>query len=204
MSNESHTGLFLANEIEEIIKKIGPEKFSAIVTDAGANIQNARKIITEKYQNILNIRCIAHAINLISKDICNTSFANRILTRCNTIVTFFKKSHQGGKVSINIPLLYYIINSFFYIKLLIGSALNKEAKNFQVNGGSLKRWVNTRWHTMFDCVDSIRRHKEVLEKVNIKLLFVYHYIISIKLFIYLFIFIYSYDLIIQILFRQQF
>ena len=98
----------------------------------------------------------------------------------------------------------FIKQSFFYIKLLIGSALNKEAKNFQVNRGSLKRWVNTRWHTMFDCVDSIRRHKKVLEKVNIKLLFVYHYIISIKLFIYLFIFIYSYDLIIQILFRQQF
>jgi hypothetical protein len=96
LSNESHTGLFLANEIEEIIKKIGPEKFSAIVTDAGANIQNARRIITDKYQNILNIRCIAHAVNLISKDICNTTFANRILTRCNTIVTFFKRSHQGG------------------------------------------------------------------------------------------------------------
>ena len=97
MSDERHTGLFLANEIEEIINKIGSEKFSAIVSDAGANIQNARKIITDKYQNILNIRCIAHAINLIFKDICNTSFANQILTRCNTIVTFFKRSHQGGK-----------------------------------------------------------------------------------------------------------
>ena len=69
MSSESHTGFFLANEIEEIIKKIGPEKFSAIVTDAGANIQNACKIITDKYQHILNIRCIAYAINLIFKDI---------------------------------------------------------------------------------------------------------------------------------------
>ena len=96
LSDESHTGLFLANEIEEVITKIRPEKFSAIVMNAGANIQNARKIITEKYQNILNIRYMAYAINLISKDICNTSFANRILTRCNTIVTFFKKSHQRG------------------------------------------------------------------------------------------------------------
>ena len=26
--------------------------------------------------------------------------------------------------------------------------------------------VNTRWHTMFDCVDSIKRYKEVLEKVK--------------------------------------
>jgi hypothetical protein len=90
LSEESHTGVFLAKEIEDIIKQIGPEKFSAVVSDAGANIQNARKIISEKYPNILNVRCIAHSINLISKDICDTPFANKILTRCNTIVTFFK------------------------------------------------------------------------------------------------------------------
>ncbi len=71
-----------------------------IVSDGGANIQNARKIITEKYNNILNVHCIAHLVNLISKDICNTPFANQILTKCNTIVTFFKKSHQGGNAFI--------------------------------------------------------------------------------------------------------
>jgi hypothetical protein len=95
--------------MEQVIEKIGPEKFSAIVTDAGANIQNARKIITGKYQHILNIRCIAHAINLISKDICNISFANRILTRCNTIVTFFKRSYQGGKFIYDVFLFVIII-----------------------------------------------------------------------------------------------
>ncbi|GBB85292.1 hypothetical protein RclHR1_11850007 [Rhizophagus clarus] len=93
---KSHTGVFLAKEIEDIIKQIGLEKFSAVVSDAGANIQNARKIISEKYPNILSVHCIAHSINLISKDICNTPFANKILTRCNTIVTFFKRSHQEG------------------------------------------------------------------------------------------------------------
>jgi len=102
LSEESHTGVFLAKELEEVIKQVGPENFSAIVSDAEANVQNARKIITEKYPNILNIRYIVHSINLISKDICNTSFANKILTRCNTIVTFFKRSHQGG-------ILFYFI-----------------------------------------------------------------------------------------------
>lgn len=86
----------MAKIIDEIIEAIGSEKFSAIVSDSGANIRNARQIIAEKYQNILNVRCMAHAINLISKDICSTSFANRILTKCNTIVTYFKKSHKGG------------------------------------------------------------------------------------------------------------
>ncbi|CAB4404603.1 unnamed protein product [Rhizophagus irregularis] len=142
LSNESHTGEFLAKTIEEIIDEIGLAKFSAIVTDSGANIQNARQIITEKYKNILNVRCMAHTINLISKDICSTSFANRILTKCNTIVTYFKKSHQGG------------------------SALREEAKACNINGGGLKKWTDTRWHTMYDCVDSIMRHKVPLENLK--------------------------------------
>ncbi|RIA92115.1 hypothetical protein C1645_821092 [Glomus cerebriforme] len=55
-------------EMKEIIEQFGPEKFSAEVSDAGANIQNAYKIITKKYPNILNVYCITYAINLISKD----------------------------------------------------------------------------------------------------------------------------------------
>ena len=86
LSNKSHTGDFLAEIIEEEILQIGPENFSAVVSDSGANIRNARKLIVEKYNHILNVRCMAHSINLISKDICSTSFANQILTKCNTIV----------------------------------------------------------------------------------------------------------------------
>ena len=46
------TGEFLAQIIEEIIKKIEQSKFSAIVSDSEANIRNARQIITGKYKNI--------------------------------------------------------------------------------------------------------------------------------------------------------
>ena len=38
LSSESHTGEFLAKTIEEIIEKIGPAKFSGLVTDSEANI----------------------------------------------------------------------------------------------------------------------------------------------------------------------
>jgi len=69
----------LAEEIENIINAIEPSKFSAIVTDAGANIQAARAIITSKYKHIMNIRCMAYAINLISKNICKTPFADKML-----------------------------------------------------------------------------------------------------------------------------
>ena len=98
LSGERYTQELLAEEIRQVLEKIGPQKFSAIVTDAGANVQAARHIITEEYPNILNIRCIAHAINLISKDICKTLFADRMLKCCNNLVTYFKTSHLAGKL----------------------------------------------------------------------------------------------------------
>jgi hypothetical protein len=98
LSSNRHTADFLAEQIEEIINKIGKNKFSAIVSDAGANIKLARHHITEKYPNILNIRCIAHAINLISKDVCKTQFANKVLRQCMVIIKYFKASHLPGKI----------------------------------------------------------------------------------------------------------
>jgi len=110
LSNISHTGENLAEIINEIIEKIGgAAKFSAIVSDAGSNIRSAREKVVEKHKNILNVRCMAHAINLISKDVCSTPFANRILTKCNTIVTYFKKSHQGGNLNLFLFIFFNII-----------------------------------------------------------------------------------------------
>ncbi|PKK79757.1 hypothetical protein RhiirC2_842359 [Rhizophagus irregularis] len=43
------------------------------------------------------------------------------------------------------------------------SALKEEAKTCDISDGGLKKWVDTRWHTMYDCVDSIMRHKTLLE-----------------------------------------
>ncbi|PKC53028.1 hypothetical protein RhiirA1_316561, partial [Rhizophagus irregularis] len=68
-SDYSHTGNYVAEVIGEVIDKIGPNKISAVVSDNASNVRNARKIIEEKYPNIENVRCIAHAINLIACDI---------------------------------------------------------------------------------------------------------------------------------------
>lgn len=50
----------------------------------------------------------------------------------------------------------------------------KYAKNFNIEGGGLKTWVETRWTTMFDAADSVLRLKLALEKVikNINLSFI--------------------------------
>src|SRR5436853_3228730 len=65
----SHTADFLANEIEQTLVLNNIERFSGVVTDGAGNVRAAREIIIRKYPNILNLRCITHSINLITKDI---------------------------------------------------------------------------------------------------------------------------------------
>src|SRR5579859_8050306 len=69
LTENSHTGNYLAEVIGKVIEKIGPNKISAIVSDNAANVRSARNTLQDKYPNIENIRCIAHAINLIACDI---------------------------------------------------------------------------------------------------------------------------------------
>ena len=113
------------------------------MSDNGSNVALARKIITEKYRNILNVRCIDHCFNLISKDVLKHPFARRMVLMANAISTFFKRSHQS--------------NSIF--KDLM--------KKYQIEGGGLKTYVETRWTTVYEAVDSIVRNKKVLEEVFI-------------------------------------
>ena len=92
-SLDHHTAEFLTNKIDEIIQKIGSKKLGVIVSDNAANISAAKKAISLKYPNIMNLRCIVHCFNLISLNIIKISFAKKLLRHCNIVVTFFKASH---------------------------------------------------------------------------------------------------------------
>ena len=96
LSENSHTAEYLATLIEDVIKDIGTDRFSAIVSDNAANVKNARKIIHEKYPKIENVRCVAHSINLIACDIVKEKFGDRLLRRVNTLTKFFRNSHQAN------------------------------------------------------------------------------------------------------------
>ena len=97
LSADSHTSIFIAEKVEEILNRIGPSKFAAIVSDNGANVRKAREIIQTKYPKIKNIRCISHCINLISCDIVRHSFADRILKKVNILASFFRNNAMAGK-----------------------------------------------------------------------------------------------------------
>ena len=66
----------MASKITEIIKEVGQEKFAAIVSDNASAIAAARQKISDSYPYIINVRCITHFINLISKDILGKYYYN--------------------------------------------------------------------------------------------------------------------------------
>ncbi|CAG8827376.1 19236_t:CDS:2 [Gigaspora margarita] len=84
-SNKSNTGEFLASEINTIIML---EKFAAIVTDSGSNCRGAHRITNHDYPHVLDLRCIAHLINLIAEDFKISGYITR----------FFNKSHLSNRL----------------------------------------------------------------------------------------------------------
>ncbi|CAG8856290.1 43467_t:CDS:1, partial [Gigaspora margarita] len=103
-------------------------------------ISAARKQINQKYPFIFNLHCIVHFVNLISQDILKCGLPARILKYCNKICRFFKASH------------------------LAKSYLKKYIKELNIHGGGLKIFIETRWISAYETVDSVFRLKPVLEK----------------------------------------
>ncbi|CAG8845313.1 24575_t:CDS:2, partial [Gigaspora margarita] len=66
---EHQTGNFIDNKISDIIEKIGPYQFAAIVIDNGSNVHIAQEIIHNDYSQVLNIHCVAYSINLLIADL---------------------------------------------------------------------------------------------------------------------------------------
>src|SRR6185369_7909926 len=96
LSNIRHTGEHLSNVIEEVINKVGAKKFVAIVSDNGSNVAAARKIIANNYPNIINVRCIAHCVNLISMSIVKIDEVKYIVRCVNILTKYFKNSTLGS------------------------------------------------------------------------------------------------------------
>ncbi|CAG8703135.1 21928_t:CDS:2, partial [Gigaspora margarita] len=140
-SDRSHTGQYLAEQIETILNDIGNYKFSAIVTDAGPNVRVARQIIVQKFPHIFNIRCIGHCLNLVTKDMLKHTFATRIINWSTIITSYFNKSH------------------------LPKNLLESKIKKKEVAGGGLKTYVNTRWTTAYEMLYSIYQLESCLKEV---------------------------------------
>lgn len=127
----------------KVIENIGSNKFIAIVSDAEAAMQAAKRKVMHKYPHIMATRCIAHHINLISKDIISIEWAKSTLQNCQKIISFFSNAHRAG------------------------AALRDDIINSVTSGGNLKSSVKTRWSTAWDVCESILRLENSIKFVSI-------------------------------------
>jgi len=70
---------------------------------------------------------------------------------------------------------YYLFIYLYIYLFFLGQKLKDLSIESGVESGGLKRWVDTRWHTMYDCIESIICYRVPLEIVNIKLIIMYMY-----------------------------
>ncbi|CAB4443081.1 unnamed protein product [Rhizophagus irregularis] len=88
-----HTGVFLGEKIIKIVDDIGPERLATVVSDNMPDACVAQRILCAKYPHILNIRCMAHCINLITKDLCKHSFVVDTIRKVGIVHQYFTMSH---------------------------------------------------------------------------------------------------------------
>ena len=101
----------------------------------------AKRIVNQKYPNIIPVRCITHHINLLTTDIMKHEFSKSIITKCMKVVKHFRRSHKSGAILLD------------------------EIKNNLVEGGGLRGYCQTRWTTSFECLMSILRCEKSLHNV---------------------------------------
>ena len=88
-------------------------------------------MICEGYSNILNVRCIAHCINLISSDIVKVNQIKSFIKYANSVTKYFKNSHLAS----------------IWLKEVI------QLKG--IEEGELKTYIETCWTTVYECVSSV-------------------------------------------------
>lgn len=152
----SHTGLYLSRVIaDELMNWNIYEKVIAVVTDGGANIKSAIRMM-----NLAHIPCTAHKLNLVVQQSIkcnddeevgpedNTDEGNlrTILKKCRSIVGFFKRSEEG--------------------KRLLD---DKQKQLGSPTVWKLKQDVCTRWNSTFIMLERLVKLKEPLSIVVITL-----------------------------------
>ncbi len=129
----------LTNKISDIIERVGLEKFAAVVTDSTSACHLAREKTQEIYPHIWNIRCAAHAINLIAADLVKFDEIKKLIVDCGKVTKFFHTSHQACSI------------------------LRQGLAQMKIKSEGLQTWVKTRWGSLFMTTDSILRTRPVFD-----------------------------------------
>lgn len=96
---ERHTGQYLAECVDPVIKEL-EDNFQCtvvgLVTDNAENMKKMRTIVQEKHQSVLQLGCAAHQLNLLAHDLHSTSVVNKVI-----VVAKFFRNHHGPHAWLN-------------------------------------------------------------------------------------------------------
>ncbi|KAG9121640.1 hypothetical protein FRC07_002333, partial [Ceratobasidium sp. 392] len=93
-----HTGQFYFEELEKIIKEVGPHRFSGITCDSTGNTRLARELVHDTHPTIIVVLpdpC--HQLHNTAKDIVKMEYFNECRSNTSAIQRFFSKSSQGAQ-----------------------------------------------------------------------------------------------------------
>ncbi|GFZ08887.1 hypothetical protein Acr_20g0006950 [Actinidia rufa] len=97
VSGMEKNGLNIAEFIFKAIDFVGPSNMVQVVTDIASHCKAAGAIIQEKHPRIFWSGCLAHALNLLMKDIGKSS-------KSDPSLSFFNESYGKGKAMVKEPL----------------------------------------------------------------------------------------------------
>ena len=92
--NQSVNAEFLAETIKRVFQVIEQRKVVAIVTDNASEMLSAQRIMSSRYPGMIGVRCSAHRLNLLIKDIAKLNKIDRALRNERFIIDEIKKLEE--------------------------------------------------------------------------------------------------------------
>ncbi len=96
ISDRQHFAQTILQAVQDALTEVGMNlnQFSAIVTDNVGNMNSMKLAVQALTDNkVQALACPLHVLNLITKDICTYPLFESLIARCNTVISFIKKSH---------------------------------------------------------------------------------------------------------------
>jgi hypothetical protein len=137
---KSHTGMYLADELNHLIQIVGEQRIAAVCTDSASNNKKGWKILKQKYKNIEFFGCICHVLHNLVKDLMKNKCAKELDEKVRDVVKYFKSHHR--------------------------EAFMLEKWRKEHGAESLKLPATTRWGYVLSCFKSFRSNREGMRVIS--------------------------------------
>ena len=150
-NGDKQDGKFYEKLLDDTIKEIGKNKIVAVISDNATELEMAKRIINVNYPNILPIKCAAHWLNLLVKDLSKLPSFHKIISDVSHFVSIFIHS-KIKMATLEDEWKYYI----------------EENKQMQIKKVTSKLPGDTRWTGISDMFSSFINSKQVLRRLSLK------------------------------------